>query len=467
MIKKIITLTFITMFVFSCATANNEQPITSEEEIIKEIEEIEAIEVIEEIIPEEWVSPLGEAEADEYLTEIAVEPVFPESIPQEQPEQVPQTQPVQQEQVTQEQERQTQPVRPQEPVAREQQERQTQPRPQEPVAREQQERQTQPVHPQEPVAREQEPVIQEQAAQEQEQQQTEQQFRHLPTAPAVRHEPQNDEVVFSRTVSVTVGQILEIPFRGNGWVFLGELASRRGIAYNSRRNDPQGLSFIFNIEEAGTYALKFFREDFTRGYILNDYVQVIAGEAPAAGTGWFNPPYDRGRVIAQPRWPSAAEEAEIQRGGSSTPAQESSAQRTTPEEESSAAQRTTPAQESSAAQRTTPAQESAAQRTQETAREEPSVSPDLLLQRAKQTFDDGNTAAAISLLDQYMTHFPGGSDEVYWLYGQFYEANTPSRNILLSLEYYRRLANEFPQSSRLTDARRRIAYLERFYINIQ
>jgi len=53
-----------------------------------------------------------------------------------------------------------------------------------------------------------------------------------------------------------------------------------------------------------------------------------------------------------------------------------------------------------------------------------------------------------------------------WLYGQFYEANSPSRNILVSRDYYRRLVNEYPQSSRASDARRRIAYLERFYINI-
>jgi hypothetical protein len=52
------------------------------------------------------------------------------------------------------------------------------------------------------------------------------------------------------------------------------------------------------------------------------------------------------------------------------------------------------------------------------------------------------------------------------MYGQFYEANSPSRNILLSLDYYRRLTREYPQSNRYNDARRRITYLERFYINI-
>jgi len=95
------------------------------------------------------------------------------------------------------------------------------------------------------------------------------------------------------------------------------------------------------------------------------------------------------------------------------------------------------------------------------------LSPDEYLQKAKEEFNAGRVASAISLLDQFRIRYPSGSDEAWWLYGQFYEANSPSRNILLSLEYYRRLVQEYPQSHRANDARRRIAFLERFYINIQ
>jgi len=105
--------------------------------------------------------------------------------------------------------------------------------------------------------------------------------------------------------------------------------------------------------------------------------------------------------------------------------------------------------------------------TQPAAERQEITSPDTLVQRSKETFESGNVPTAISLLDQYMGHYPGGSDEAYWLYGQLYEANSPSRNILLSLDYYRKLVNEYPQSSRSSEARRRIAYLERFYINIR
>jgi hypothetical protein len=299
----------------------------------------------------------------------------------------------------------------------------------------------------------------------------------------------NEEIIFSRIVRATVGQLVEIPFRGIGWIFLGELASRRGIAYDSSRRDPEGQSIIFRAEEAGTYVLKFYKRDHIRDYFLNDYVQVIVGEAPTSGAGWFNPPADRGRVAANPRWPSALEEAEILRSGASgsrpsagaSAAGESASSGTSSIQGTAAAQGATPAQGTASTQGTTPAQTapiqpplsvneppaSAALSAEDVPEKQEILTPDEIFKKAQETFNGGNIPAAIALLDQFSERYPSGSDELYWLYGQFYEANTPYRNILLSLDNYRRLVREYPQSSRLNDARRRIAYLERFYINIQ
>jgi len=327
--------------------------------------------------------------------------------------------------------------------------------------------------------------------------------------------PHDNEIVFSRIVRATVGQMLEIPFRGNGWVFLGELTSQRGIVYSSRRNDSDGQTFIFTLEEAGTYVLKFYRQDFIRDYILNDHVQVIVGEAPTAGAGWFNPPVDRGRVTAQPRWPpSAVEETRIASGAkpssepvvtngvttetakettqaiNATPQQRQTTERETTPPRTTTTQETNTAKTSvtptnvnpSAAPSTQSGQASApiaqtqtpsgAAIGQGSAENSPAekrevLAPEVVMQKAKENFDGGNISTAIALLEQFMADYPGGSDEVYWQLGQYYEANSPSRNILLSLDYYRRLINEYPQSKRFNDARRRIAYLERYYINIQ
>ncbi|MCL2197025.1 MAG: hypothetical protein FWB77_05365 [Treponema sp.] len=329
--------------------------------------------------------------------------------------------------------------------------------------------------------------------------------------------PLDREIIYSRIIHATVGQIVEIPFRGTGWIYLGEIASRRGVVYSSRRNDPEGQSFIFTLEGQGTFTLKFYRQDFIRDYIINDHVQVVVTEAPAGTAGWPYQSADRGRIIAQPRWPSALEEAQIRSGSRiaaepavttgeaftqesvsppsqgttqtqsaraapSQPAPSSAQSPVQPVQPPAAAAQppaaaTQPSQPSSPAAQTPsqtapPAMTSEQSPAVQTAESQPSAVREKLpydgtIQKAKENFESANPGAAISLLEQLTEDYPGGSDEIYWLLGQYYEANTPSRNILLSVDYYRRLVNEYPQSSRYNDARRRIAYLERFYINIQ
>jgi FtsZ-interacting cell division protein ZipA len=332
-----------------------------------------------------------------------------------------------------------------------------------------------------------------------------------PSPPALRIDslvqmgtmPHDNEIAFSRIVHATVGQIVEIPFRGTGWIYMGEIASQRGIVFNTRRNDTDGQTIIFSLEEPGTYVLKFYRRDIIRDYILNDYVQVIAEDAPKAVTGWL--PTDRGKVVAQPRWPSVIEETQIITGTkpptepvvtkgtteppakttTPPPAATAPASQQRPTTETTASQRTAPTPSTN----TTPAPSSnitspvspssaastaqipsipaiAPSETPSSERKE-TLSPEKVMQKAKENYDGGKIPEAIALLDQFILDYPGGSDELYWLLGQYYEANSPSRNILLSLDYYRRLVNEYPQSNRFNDARRRIAYLERYYINIQ
>jgi hypothetical protein len=304
---------------------------------------------------------------------------------------------------------------------------------------------------------------------------------------------QDDAMVFSRVVRATAGQMIEIPFRGTGWVYLGEAASRRGIMYDSRRLDPEGQSFIFRTQSPGEYALKFYRQDFIRDFILNDYVQVIVGAPPeATGTGWFNPPIDRSRVVAEPRWPSPLTEAQSLRPQPAAPRTAESPATAAPAQSptgsptgSPATQPTSPRREPTVPERVatvppqtavppvqslTPANGGANQQISPPpsaiSDTPPRVDPETYLEKAKEEFDAGRIAAAIAFLDQFRGYYSLESDELLWLYGQFYEANSPSRDILTSLGYYRRLVDEYPQSSRYDDARRRIAYLQRYYINI-
>jgi TolA-binding protein len=277
-------------------------------------------------------------------------------------------------------------------------------------------------------------------------------------------------------------------------VYLGELASRRGITYDSRRLDPEGQTFLFRIEAAGIYALQFYKQDFVRDFILNDHVQVIAGEIPETA-GSFDPALDQERIRAEPRWPDSRTEAELARQGDSpapassggTDAAESAAGTSAGNAGSASASATAapqiqpPASVPGSGRNSRPLAGSGTGGPDTplpvvpppliTGETVPAVPPDApperFLHRAREEFEAGKTAEAISLLDQFRERYPSGSDEAYWLYGQIYEAAGPQRDILSALDYYHRLLSEYPQSSRSNDARRRIAYLERYYINIQ
>jgi hypothetical protein len=231
-------------------------------------------------------------------------------------------------------------------------------------------------------------------------------------------------------------------------VYLGELGLPRGIAYDSRRLDPEGQTFVFKVEAAGTYALKFYKQDFIRDYILNDYVQVIAVESGPAGAGWFTPPADQGRVIAEPRWPplenqSQPSEASLpETAALPAPAGPAAAPEETP---------VSPAPDPAPVQ--APASSG--------------PGPGEYVRRAREEYNAGKVAEALSILDQMQSDYPSLTDEALWLYGQFLESNSPGRDIRLALEYYRRLIREYSQSPLVPQARRRIAYLERYYFNIQ
>lgn len=89
------------------------------------------------------------------------------------------------------------------------------------------------------------------------------------------------------------------------------------------------------------------------------------------------------------------------------------------------------------------------------------------LSLAQKEADAGRTASALAVLDRYTSRFPLGSDEAWWLYGRLLEANGPNKDVRSALAYYKRLMAEYPQSSRYDDAKKRVAYLERFFFEIR
>jgi len=261
---------------------------------------------------------------------------------------------------------------------------------------------------------------------------------------------------FSRAVQAVPGQTVEVPFYGSGWVFLGEADGRPGITFEARRADDAGLVFVFRVGEEGDFALRFFRQDFVRDVIINDHVRVAVDASGPLGP--LGPAVPGARVVAE-RWPTPLQEAEVLRAaalawpGAPEPPPEPPPAPVIPE--------VTPDPP------IPPPAEPVFAPPPEAEPPPAFASPFDLLPMALSEFEAGRVAEALELLGLFTEFYPSGSDEAWWLFGQFLEANSPSRNVLSALGYYRRLVSEFPQSSRLAAARGRIAFIERFFLNIR
>jgi hypothetical protein len=229
--------------------------------------------------------------------------------------------------------------------------------------------------------------------------------------------------------------MVEIPFRGTGWVYLGEQESKPGIGYHSRYLEREGQTFVFQTESPGTYTLTFYKQDFIEDYIVNDAVHVIVNPDPQASERSRTSRSVEPRVIAEPRWPplpGAADQDPRVAPSIQQPLMELPPAAVTAPEDSPVP-----------------------------------LLPADFLQQARDAYTAGQFPEAIVALDQFREQYPAGTDEAWWLYGQSLEAASPSRDIRSALDYYHRLIREYPQSLRGNDARRRIAYLERYYFTIQ
>jgi hypothetical protein len=188
----------------------------------------------------------------------------------------------------------------------------------------------------------------------------------------------------ARTIRVSLGDNAEVPLPGSGWVYVGEADNQKGLPYRQRRLSPDGQVFVFHAETAGSYRLKFKKQDVLRGTDIDEIVEVVAVE------------------------------------------------KTMPEEPVSQIAAASPSVEEV-----------------ETVPEEPSPA---------EPHPSDTAAPAVQT---------GTDDAALWNRGQELEAPGPNRDIKGALTAYKTLIRDYPQSEHYADSQKRIAYLERFFVNIR
>ncbi|MDR0637986.1 MAG: hypothetical protein LBG27_03625 [Spirochaetaceae bacterium] len=109
-----------------------------------------------------------------------------------------------------------------------------------------------------------------------------QQPARVPASETDRGSGEKDAPPIARTVQTMLGETVEIPLPGSGWVYLGEANEQRGLSYQRRRVSVDGQVFVFRPESAGSYRLKFKKQDLLRGTDTDAVIEVTTVEKAGA-----------------------------------------------------------------------------------------------------------------------------------------------------------------------------------------
>lgn len=231
------------------------------------------------------------------------------------------------------------------------------------------------------------------------------------------------------------GQGFELRFPGSGWVYLGDEDGMDGIKYNARRFEDSQAVFSLNPERSGEYLLRFHRQNPIDGSTEVSLIRVVVTDKAAMVPA------------SVPATASAASTATVPTApATSAPAT------STPSASSRVSTPTVPA---------APAPEAPAPASSALS------DPEALLRLARDELDAKRVQSAIEALDRYLSLFPYGGDEAYYLYALACEQDTPFRDIKRSYEYYKRVRDQYPRSPRWKAAAERVAYLERHYFGLR
>ncbi len=238
----------------------------------------------------------------------------------------------------------------------------------------------------------------------------------------------SEPVAPTRSLAAEVGQQVEVPFVGTGWVYLGERDAKDGVQYVSRRFEGSGALFAVAALKVGEYNLRFMKQDLERGTSSDEVVRLSI--APK-GSGAAAPAPAPVNVLTGTSGARAA-------GGSNVMA-------STPEANAANAAAAAPG----------------------AARAVAADSPEGLLATARAELAANKGETALAALERLLVLLPGGSDELYWLLGQALEINGPKRDVKAAFAAYSKLLDFWPRSTWYRQAKDRAAYIERYYLEIR
>lgn len=83
----------------------------------------------------------------------------------------------------------------------------------------------------------------------------------------------------SRSVTIHRNDIIEVPYQGNWWVYLGDENSSATLVFSGREYVSEKTVFTLRAVKEGVALLHFFKQDIIADIMIDDYLEVIVEEA--------------------------------------------------------------------------------------------------------------------------------------------------------------------------------------------
>lgn len=88
----------------------------------------------------------------------------------------------------------------------------------------------------------------------------------------------NTNIKTSRSCTVKIFEKIEIIYPGNNWIFEGVTDNTKDIIFISKTESYKDTKFILQAKNAGNKILHFYKKDFIKNQLLDDYVGVLIKE---------------------------------------------------------------------------------------------------------------------------------------------------------------------------------------------
>ena len=286
------------------------------------------------------------------------------------------------------------------------------------------------------------------------------------------------EIKPSRSVSMKNYQYLDIVYPGNGWIYLGESDNSKNFIFYGRKLGGKDTSFTLRSKNPGRFILHFYKNDALTGNFIDDYLEVIVDDEKSSSNEHIlcpmykevvPPKYEKNQIKDESFQneeflkENKKETEYIPQEKAQEPKEEKSIQGETVIQNTSLEGKNS--EEKSLPENSLKLENSKTS-TEKQTEETSSLPVELLLDKAKELYEQKNYEEAKKLLDKFLLSSVSRIDEALFLQGQILEAKSPVQNIKGAVDSYDLIVKRYPKSKFWAQANKRSIYLKRFYINI-